>query len=185
MGGRASLPGACFLRRLLLCRLDLGGCAPILRVVTVGGCQVLGSCTDHCKTDATFTIANMPADPDHAGTRFIHRWGDDMAALKVRVRMEMVGAQKCRNVGESQPVLSMTDPIISPRTRMWACSSCSWAPVAQGAGAHGAPLIWAARRLQAAITSKGLPDTLLLHEVGGGGAEGDGAGGGESFVRVH
>jgi hypothetical protein len=37
---------------------------------------------------------------------------------KLRVRGEMLGWPRCRNVGESQPVLMMIHPmIISPRTR--------------------------------------------------------------------
>jgi hypothetical protein len=36
---------------------------------------------------------------------------------RIRVRREMVGSPKHRNVGESQPVLIMIDPMISPRTR--------------------------------------------------------------------
>jgi hypothetical protein len=36
--------------------------------------------------------------------------------LLVRVRAEIMGAPKCRNVGESQYVLIMTEPMISTRT---------------------------------------------------------------------
>eukprot|EP01047_Picozoa_sp_COSAG01_P007348 COSAG01_NODE_279_length_19520_cov_41.772154_1_plen_45_part_10 len=35
----------------------------------------------------------------------------------VRVRVEIMGSQKCRNVGKSQPVLTMINPIIFTRTR--------------------------------------------------------------------
>jgi hypothetical protein len=35
----------------------------------------------------------------------------------VRVRVEITGSQKCRNVGESRPVPIMNGPIISTRTR--------------------------------------------------------------------
>jgi hypothetical protein len=34
----------------------------------------------------------------------------------VRVWGEIMGSPKCRNVGESQPVLMMINPVISPRT---------------------------------------------------------------------
>ena len=36
----------------------------------------------------------------------------------LRVRGEIMGSQKCRTVGKSQPVLMMIDPIISTRTRI-------------------------------------------------------------------
>jgi hypothetical protein len=36
----------------------------------------------------------------------------------VRVRVEIMGAQKCRIVGKSQSVLIVTNPMISTRTRM-------------------------------------------------------------------
>jgi hypothetical protein len=35
----------------------------------------------------------------------------------LRVRVEIMGSQKCRTVGKSQPVLSMSHPVVSPRTR--------------------------------------------------------------------
>jgi hypothetical protein len=34
------------------------------------------------------------------------------------VRVEIMGSQKCRNVGKSQPVLIMIDPNIFTRTRI-------------------------------------------------------------------
>jgi hypothetical protein len=39
------------------------------------------------------------------------------AAHTLRVRVEIMGAQKCRIAGKSQSVLMMTNPIISTRTR--------------------------------------------------------------------
>jgi hypothetical protein len=39
------------------------------------------------------------------------------AERQVRIGGEMMGAPKCRNVGKSQSVLIMIDPIISTRTR--------------------------------------------------------------------
>jgi hypothetical protein len=50
---------------------------------------------------------------------------------QLRVRVEIMGTQKCRNVGESQSVLIMIDPIISPRTRScdadaWLKCQCAW-----------------------------------------------------------
>jgi hypothetical protein len=36
---------------------------------------------------------------------------------EVRVRVEIMGSQKCRIVGKSQPVLIVIDPIIFTRTR--------------------------------------------------------------------
>jgi hypothetical protein len=38
--------------------------------------------------------------------------------LSVRVRVEIMGSQKCRIVGKSQSVLIMIDPITFTRTRM-------------------------------------------------------------------
>jgi|EP01047_Picozoa_sp_COSAG01_P062549 hypothetical protein len=38
--------------------------------------------------------------------------------LPLRVRVELMGSQKCRIVGKSQSVLTMSNPIISTRTRM-------------------------------------------------------------------
>jgi hypothetical protein len=35
----------------------------------------------------------------------------------IRVRVEIMGSQKCRNVGKSQSVHIMINPIISTRTR--------------------------------------------------------------------
>eukprot|EP01047_Picozoa_sp_COSAG01_P026603 COSAG01_NODE_1720_length_9391_cov_27.761085_6_plen_142_part_00 len=40
----------------------------------------------------------------------------DVSSL-LRVRVEIMGSQNCRIVGESQPVLIMIDPIIFTRTR--------------------------------------------------------------------
>jgi hypothetical protein len=40
------------------------------------------------------------------------------SSCMVRVRVEIMGAPKCRNVGESQSVLNMIDPIISTRVRI-------------------------------------------------------------------
>jgi hypothetical protein len=37
--------------------------------------------------------------------------------LLLRVRGEIMGAGNCENVGESQSVLIVIDPMISPRTR--------------------------------------------------------------------
>jgi hypothetical protein len=37
--------------------------------------------------------------------------------LSTRVGVEILGSQKCRIVGKSQPVLMMIDPMISTRTR--------------------------------------------------------------------
>jgi hypothetical protein len=39
--------------------------------------------------------------------------------LFVRVRVEIMGPQKCRIVGKSQSVLIVIDPIIFTRTRIW------------------------------------------------------------------
>jgi hypothetical protein len=36
---------------------------------------------------------------------------------RLRVRVEIMGSQECRNAGESQSVLIMNDPIIFTRTR--------------------------------------------------------------------
>jgi hypothetical protein len=41
----------------------------------------------------------------------------DSPLLRVRVRVEIMESQKCRNVGKSQRVLIMANPIISSRTR--------------------------------------------------------------------
>jgi hypothetical protein len=41
-----------------------------------------------------------------------------LPAQRIRVRVEIMGSQKCRIVGKSQPVLVMIDPIIFTRTRM-------------------------------------------------------------------
>jgi hypothetical protein len=38
---------------------------------------------------------------------------------KVRVRVEIMGSQKCRILGKSQSVLIMINPIIFTRTRTW------------------------------------------------------------------
>jgi hypothetical protein len=43
----------------------------------------------------------------------------------VRVRVRITGSQKCRIIGESQPVLVMSDPIISTRTHIGACVRAS------------------------------------------------------------
>jgi hypothetical protein len=43
----------------------------------------------------------------------------DGGGQSIPVRVEIMGAPKCRNVGKSQPVLIVIDPIISTRTRMW------------------------------------------------------------------
>jgi hypothetical protein len=50
-----------------------------------------------------------------------HGWILRRRARRVRVRVEITGSQKSRNVGESQTVLVMIDPIISPRTRISGC----------------------------------------------------------------
>jgi hypothetical protein len=42
---------------------------------------------------------------------------EERTVLQVRVRVKILGSQKCRIVGESQAVLIMIDPIISTRTR--------------------------------------------------------------------
>jgi hypothetical protein len=42
----------------------------------------------------------------------------------VWLRMEIMGSQNYRNVGESQPVLIMIDPIISTRTRTMRSNAC-------------------------------------------------------------
>jgi hypothetical protein len=56
------------------------------------------------------------------GTDHVARWiKNELGArawLLIRVRVEIIGALKCRNVGESQSVLIMIDPIISTRTRI-------------------------------------------------------------------
>jgi hypothetical protein len=44
---------------------------------------------------------------------------------RIRVRGEIMGSQKCRIVGKSQPVLIMINPIISPATRI--CPRCTHA----------------------------------------------------------
>jgi hypothetical protein len=41
----------------------------------------------------------------------------DTHGASVRVRVEIMGSQKCRIVGKSRTVLIMIDPIISTRTR--------------------------------------------------------------------
>jgi hypothetical protein len=40
----------------------------------------------------------------------------------IRVRVEIMGSQKCRIVGKSQPVLIAIDPIIFARTRIVSCT---------------------------------------------------------------
>ena len=47
------------------------------------------------------------------------RWGGifDWNHAQLRVRVEIMGSQKCRIVGKSQSVLILIDPIISTRTR--------------------------------------------------------------------
>jgi hypothetical protein len=40
-----------------------------------------------------------------------------MQCMHVRVRVEIMGAPKCRHVGESQPVLMMINPMTFTRTR--------------------------------------------------------------------
>jgi hypothetical protein len=58
--------------------------------------------------------------------------------LLVRVRAEIMGAPKCRNVGESQPVPMMIDPmIISTRTR--SVSACSGDSATPGTHPSGLP----------------------------------------------
>jgi hypothetical protein len=42
----------------------------------------------------------------------------NVSTATLRVRVEIMGSQKCRIVGESQPVLIMIDPMISTRNRM-------------------------------------------------------------------
>jgi hypothetical protein len=46
---------------------------------------------------------------------------------EIRVRVEIMGLGKYENVGKSQPVLMMINPIISTRTRTWtvACWVCN------------------------------------------------------------
>jgi hypothetical protein len=47
----------------------------------------------------------------------VRAWGWAAAHTHIRVRVEIMGSQKCRNVGNSQPVLMMINPIVSTRTR--------------------------------------------------------------------
>jgi hypothetical protein len=46
-----------------------------------------------------------------------HPISSSIRPLVLRVRVEIMGSQKCRTVGESQSVLIMIDPIISTCTR--------------------------------------------------------------------
>jgi hypothetical protein len=41
-------------------------------------------------------------------------------SVQLRVRVEIMGSQKCRNVGKSQSLVIMINPMISTRTRDWA-----------------------------------------------------------------
>jgi hypothetical protein len=52
------------------------------------------------------------------------------AAHTVRVRVEIMGAPKCRNAGESQSVLIVIDPIISTRTRSRHGGDSGWSELA-------------------------------------------------------
>eukprot|EP01047_Picozoa_sp_COSAG01_P070653 COSAG01_NODE_10770_length_2083_cov_171.070060_2_plen_89_part_00 len=62
-------------------------------------------------------------------------WGSDKGWGRIlRVRVEIMGSQKCRIVGKSQSFLFMIDPIISTRARInMSCTRC-----AQLGGGHAA-----------------------------------------------
>jgi hypothetical protein len=48
-------------------------------------CSTFEICTDWCKSNAMFSIAN---DPSNSGAAFIHRWGDDVAGLKLAIESD-------------------------------------------------------------------------------------------------
>ena len=48
-------------------------------------CSTFEICTDWCKSEAMFSIAN---DPSNAGADFIQRWGDDVDGLKRAIQAE-------------------------------------------------------------------------------------------------
>jgi hypothetical protein len=52
-------------------------------------------------------------------------YGIRLAARRIRVRVEIMGSQKCGIVGESQPVLMMIHPVISTRNRRAAHLRCA------------------------------------------------------------
>lgn len=51
-------------------------------------CETFDTCTDWCKNDAMFTIANNPGDPTSTGLAFIARWGDDMESLRAAIEQD-------------------------------------------------------------------------------------------------
>jgi hypothetical protein len=73
------------------------------------------------------TLSTLPAA--WAGT-FSPETGDSLGCTTadvpplLRVWVEIMGSQKCRIVGKSQPVLIMINPIIFTRTRTPSCSDC-------------------------------------------------------------
>jgi hypothetical protein len=69
-----------------------------------------------CQQAASGVHTALPAT---AGVQAADRQTDIVRPMAVRrARVEIMGAPKCRNVGESQAVLLMIDPMISTRTRI-------------------------------------------------------------------
>jgi hypothetical protein len=64
---------------------------------------------------ATDPTPNLTKDTRGVATRWCN------GVLVLRVRVEIMGSQKCGIVGQSQPVLIMINPIIFTRTRIGCC----------------------------------------------------------------
>ena len=81
------------------------------------------SCLSRERTDTACSEppANRRTTEDGNATQLVvkfSREAHESEAPEVRVRVKIMGSPKCGNVGESQPVLIMIDPIICPRTRI-------------------------------------------------------------------
>jgi hypothetical protein len=79
---------------------------------------VEATCVDECME--IYDIAQTPvrrADSLPPSRRALTPHLPSCLPAYLRVRGQIMGPEKCRIVGKYQPVLSMIEPIISPRTR--------------------------------------------------------------------
>jgi hypothetical protein len=102
-GGQAAL--------VLAVRAAMGGAKPLILALMGGG--VIDTSAVDDAVDAVLWVGSAP--PACAALRAaITR----PSAGYARVWVEIMGSQQCGIVGESQPVLSMIDPMSFTRTRM-------------------------------------------------------------------